>query len=168
MSELLVPRAHTDNEAIVGSLKDVPIKEDESLRMMICSLEGGMEGHDDEIDADSLPLMHHFAPGVYGREIFLQKGIAVVGKLHKHSHLNVIAKGKVIVTTEAGREELEAPCIWTSYANTKRAVFALEDTIWMTIHPTDTDDLDKIEEFTIAKNYTELGLMQPEFAIEGE
>jgi len=167
--DLLTPRLHSENQAIVGSTCNVPINEDLNVRKSICELEASMHGNDDEVEPDSLPLMHHFAPGIYGREIYLHKGVTVVGKLHRHSHLNVIAKGKVVVTTEEGRETLEAPCVWTSFANTKRAVFAIEDTIWVTIHPTDTEDLDEIEEFTIAKGYEELGLEQPILnAIEGE
>lgn len=101
------------------------------------------------------PLKHYFAPGLYAREITLQKDSITVGKLHKHAHVNTISKGRVIVSTEFGCEELVAPCSFVSQPGTKRAVFAAEETVWTTYHPTHETDLVKIEEEVIAKNYDE-------------
>lgn len=107
-------------------------------------------------DTDNCPLKHSFAPGVYVREIFIPKGTVVVGKIHKHAHPNFLMKGKVIVITESGgKETLEAPLSMISEAGTKRVVLALEDTVWITIHATQEVELDKIEDFVIAKNYEE-------------
>lgn len=105
------------------------------------------------------PLKHHFAPSIYGREITLPKGSAIVGKLHKHAHMNNISKGHVRVVTEFGSYELVAPCSFVSEPGTKRVVVALEETIWTTYHPnpTDTQDLAVIEDYVIAKGYDELG-----------
>lgn len=114
-------------------------------------------------------LTHHFAPinGQYGcctyaREIFLPKGSIVIGKIHKHEHLNFIMKGKVSVATEFGKKYFEAPCVFVSELGLKRAVYAEEDTIWVTVHLTQYNseaDLDKIEDEVIAKTYEELGLI---------
>lgn len=105
---------------------------------------------------DKFPVTHHFAPGVYAREMFLPADHAIIGKIHKHAHLNIISKGRVIVTTENGKDELTGPCTFTSYAGTKRAVYVLEDTIWTTIHVTEKTDLAEIEEEIIAKSYDDL------------
>jgi hypothetical protein len=102
------------------------------------------------------PVTHHFAPSVYAREIFMPAGAVVVGKIHKHAHLNIISKGKVIVSTEFGKNELVAPCTFVSEAGTKRAVYIVEDCIWTTIHPTEETDLAKIEDHVIAKDYESL------------
>ncbi len=102
------------------------------------------------------PVTHHFAPSVYAREIFMPAGAVVVGKIHKHAHLNIISKGRVIVSTEFGKKELIAPCTFVSEAGTKRAVYIVEDCIWTTIHPTDETDLAKIEDHVIAKDYESL------------
>ena len=44
-----------------------------------------------------------------------------------------------------------------SEGGTKRALYAVTDLVWTTIHhnPTNTQDLDKIEDIVIAKNYEE-------------
>lgn len=100
-------------------------------------------------------VTHHFAPMVYGREIHMPKGMVIIGKIHKHAHLNVLLTGRVKVATEFGTEELTAPKVWTSEPGTKRAVYMLEDTRWMTIHPNldDSQDLEKIEDYVIAPTY---------------
>jgi len=106
------------------------------------------------------PLVHHFAPYMYAREIFMEKGSLVVGKIHNHAHVNNISKGRVLVTTEFGKEEMVAPCQFVSKPGTKRAVLVLEDCIWTTYHPQKKRDmteadLDDIEADVIAKDYAE-------------
>lgn len=112
-------------------------------------------------DSESCPLKHSFADGCYVREIFIPKGMLVVGKIHKHSHPNFLMKGEVIVVTEEGKQHLQAPCAMISPAGTKRSVYTLEDTTWITVHVTNETDLDKIEEEVIAKDFREIGLEDP-------
>jgi hypothetical protein len=106
-----------------------------------------------------LPLKHTFAPGQYAREIFLPKGCIVVGKIHKHAHLNIVSRGHVTVVTEFGPREIDAregPVTFTSDAGSKRALVCHEDTIWTTIHLTQSTDLAEIEREIIAPGYAEL------------
>lgn len=93
------------------------------------------------------PLVHHFAPSTYGREIFFPADSLVIGKTHRHAHLNIISKGRVTVATEHGIAVLEAPCSFVSEVGTKRAIHAHEDTVWTCIHanPSNTTDLELIE-----------------------
>jgi hypothetical protein len=132
---------------------DVVFEPGISFRDGIMQLQSQMLEMPDQLD---LPLKHHFAPGCYAREIFIPKGTLVIGKIHKHSHLNIISKGSVMVATEFGPLEFSAPHTFVSEVGVKRAVYALEDTIWTTIHVTDETDLDKIEDYVIAKSYDEL------------
>lgn len=112
-----------------------------------------------ELSHVECPLQHIFAPGAVARTIFLPERAVIVGKIHKHAHLNMLHRGKVTVVTEGGGiEMLDAtrfPLIMVSPAGTKRAVHALEDTIWTTVHLTNETDLAKIEEDVIAKTYEE-------------
>jgi hypothetical protein len=105
------------------------------------------------------PLKHTFAPGTYAREIFLPAETFIVGKIHKHAHLNVVVRGRCTVVTEFGRREIDAtrgPVTFTSDAGTKRALFVHEDTVWITVHRTDSTDLAEIEREIIAPDYPEL------------
>lgn len=96
---------------------------------------------------------HYFSDGTYGREMKIKQGTVIVGKIHKHSHINVISQGIIQVWTEFDMVTYEAPITFVSKPLTKRLVKALEDTVWTTIHVTDETDLDKIESEVIADNY---------------
>ena len=113
------------------------------------------EGRD--VGPASCPVKHHFAPGSYGREMTLPAGMVVVGKIHKHAHINVISKGRVQVFTEQeGVLELAAPCTFVSSPGTKRVVHVLEETVWTTVHVTDKTDLAEIEREVIATDFSEV------------
>ncbi len=107
---------------------------------------------------DIFPLTHRFADNVYAREILLPAGTIVIGKIHRHGHLNIITKGHVSVLTEDGVEEFRAPLTFISKPGTKRVVYAHEDTVWTTIHginPAEAGDVDMIEDRIICKTYAE-------------
>jgi hypothetical protein len=114
-------------------------------------------------------LTHYFTPKdekygccAYAREMLIPKGTLIIGKIHRHQHLNFISKGKVKVFTEFGEKYLEAPCTFVSEVGLKRAVYAEEDTLWTTVHLTAFEkesELDKIEQEVIAPSYGDLGLI---------
>ena len=109
-----------------------------------------------ELTPVDCPLQHSFIDGVYVRTIFIPAGTVIVGKIHKHSHANILSQGEVSVMTEdGGLERLKGPLTMTSPAGCKRAVYAHTDTTWTTIHRTDETDLEKIEDYVIAKTYEE-------------
>lgn len=130
--------------------------------------------------AENCTLKHYFTPKdteygccTYAREIFLPKGAIVIGKIHKHQHLNFITKGKVTVFTEFGEKHLEAPCTFISEVGLKRAVYVEEDTLWTTVHLTKFEsesDLAKVEDEVIAPSYDNIGLADalPQMNIQGE
>ena len=69
----------------------------------------------------------------------------------------MISVGKIAVVTEFGSEIIDGPRTWVSQPGTKRAVTAIEDTIWTTVHPTEETDLEKIESHVIAPSYSCIG-----------
>lgn len=119
---------------------------------------------------DKCTLTHYYTPmdeeygcGTYARQMFIPKGTLIIGKIHRHQHLNFIMQGKVSVSTEFGVKYLEAPCVFVSEKGLKRAVVAEEDTIWVTVHLTKhlgEENLDKMEQEVIAPEYKDLGLIE--------
>lgn len=101
-------------------------------------------------------LKHHFAPGVYARELFIPKGHILTGKIHKTTHLNIVAQGKIAVVGSDSRKIISAPAVFVSGPGTKRAGYALQDTTWITIHVTDETDLERIEDQVIARDFDEI------------
>ena len=115
-----------------------------------------------ESAAEQCTLKHYFTPKdekygccTYAREIFLPKGSVVIGKIHRHQHLNFISKGTFV-----------------SEVGLKRAVYVEEDTIWTTVHLTQFDnetELGQIEQEVISPTYEEMGLIGSiEKLLEGE
>lgn len=97
--------------------------------------------------AEQLPQwVHRFTPGLYVREIFMPKGVYVIGKQHKTEHPYVVSKGRAAVwTEEQGVVEIKAPFCGITKPGTRRILYILEDCVWTTFHPTTETDLEKIE-----------------------
>lgn len=106
------------------------------------------------------PLTHHYAPGLYAREIFIPAGSIVVGKIHKHAHINVISHGSAIVVTEFDRVRVVAPYTFVSQPGTKRSLIAETDLVWTTIHTNEDEcrDVEEIESRLIAPDYAAIGI----------
>lgn len=100
-----------------------------------------------ELRCDMPEAEHFFAPGMYGRRFEMPAGMLVVGKIHRHAHLMMVLKGRAHVVTEHGAGVVEAGHVSVSQPGAKRAVYAFEDTVFMTVHhnPSDTENLDEIE-----------------------
>lgn len=94
-----------------------------------------------------MPLKHHFAPGLYMREIFMPADTVVIGRIHKTEHFNILVKGSCLIVNDDGtRDVLRAPMVFVSKAGVQKVLLILEDTIWMTTHVTDETNVEKLEE----------------------
>ena len=109
-------------------------------------------------DNDICPLKHTFVDGAYVREMFMPKGMLIVGKIHKKLHPFFVLKGDVSVVTEEGMKRIKAPYFGVTPVGTKRVLYSHEDTVCITVHVTKETDLEKIEEEIIAKTYDEVNL----------
>jgi hypothetical protein len=94
-----------------------------------------------------IPVFHHFSLGAYERECHLPAHTYVIGKVHRHAHINIISKGRVLLATPTGFQLLTAPCQFINEVGVKRVLYVLEDTVWTTVHKnsSNTQDLAKIE-----------------------
>jgi quercetin dioxygenase-like cupin family protein len=104
-----------------------------------------------ECELIELPFRNHFAKGVYGRELFIPKGTTLTGKIHKYTQINVLVCGELSVLTDEGVKKVKPPFVVVSPAGTKRAAYAHEDSIWLTVHGTEETDVEKIESIFIAQ-----------------
>jgi hypothetical protein len=125
----------------------------QARRNKLMELECAIKDQDTEVTIE--PVIYS-AAGVYAREITIPAGTALVGEIHLKDQINVVSKGVIKVATEEGVRVIEAPCTFVSPAGTKRAGFAMEDTVWTTFLATDkTEDKDVYSEF-IAPDYDAL------------
>lgn len=94
-------------------------------------------------------VRHHFAPGVYAREMTVPIGVVITGAVHKTCHLSILSKGKIKLVSGEDVVELSAPATILADAGAKRAIYAIEEAVWTNIHATNETDLDKlVEELT--------------------
>lgn len=100
-----------------------------------------------------IPVEHIFLGGIYIRQILLPAGTLAIGKRHRFNTCNMILKGRVLVyMTDGSAQEVIAPAIFESEKHVKKMCYAIEDTIFVNIHPTNETDLDKLErEFIISE-----------------
>lgn len=92
------------------------------------------------------PVKHHFAPGVYTREIFMPADTIIIGHIHKTEHLNILVQGACFIVHDDGsHEELRAPMTFVSQAGVQKVLVITEDMIWMTVHVTTETNVEKLE-----------------------
>ena len=108
-------------------------------------------------DSEVFPLEHTFTDGIYIRQMSMKKDSFVIGKIHKHNHVWFLLTGEISVADENNTVDHIAPCYVEAPAGSKRMIYAHEDSVWVNIHanPTNTQDLQELEELIIAKDYEE-------------
>lgn len=100
----------------------------------------------------NLPLNHYFTHGLYGRQIFMPAGSVVVSKIHLQDHITVILQGKAkVVGNDASSQIIQAPDVFITKANTQRALYIIEDCIWLTVHATNAQTVEEFEN-TLVEN----------------
>jgi len=128
---------------------------DIATRNKLMALQDIFEHSPNKLTAADFPTKHHFSNGVYAREIFIAAGRALIGKVHKHSHLFTLV-GDCLIVVEGVQTRYTGQYTGESPAGTQRAIYAVQDTILTTIHVTQETDLNKIEQEVIAPNHTSL------------
>jgi hypothetical protein len=104
-----------------------------------------------QLPSVDLPLEHFFPPGLYVRKIFMPANTFVVSLKHKTTHPFFILHGKVAVLKETADGGFEAESIYVggdmgiTNNNTKRFLYNIEDTTWVTCHanPENIEDPDE-------------------------
>lgn len=82
-----------------------------------------------------LKLKHTFAGGVYMREMFVPKGVLMVGKVHLTADPYVLVSGSMrVFTPEGGVVTLTAPLTGITKAGIKKVGYVLEDSHWINYH----------------------------------
>ena len=136
----------TDDQTELATLMDMSL--DIPLADRINDLERCML----DMPQAECPVVHHFGPGLYIREMTAAAGTLIIGHAHKGEHMNILLKGKVRILNELGVPEvLEAPAVFIAKPGRKIAL-VLEDMVWQNIYATTETDLDKIDELFIDKS----------------
>ena len=100
---------------------------------------------------------NHFAYGTYGRELFIEAGTFIVGKVHRFDCITVFVSGSLRIVTDSGDFDVVAPHIMTTGTGNK-GIYAYEDSVMFTVHPNPADsrDMAEIENNIVAPSYEAL------------
>lgn len=98
------------------------------------------------------PVVHHFGPGVYIREVTIPSGTIALGHCHRHSHMNIMLAGKLALLCDDGQIRiLTAPMMLESAPGQKLA-YAIETTVWQNVYATEERDIERLEEQLFEKS----------------
>jgi len=128
-------------------------KSPEELKQSVVDLENAMlKMTDRQIE---LVTIHHFSPGIYMRELRIPAGVTLTGAIHKTEHLNILSKGDLSVMTEEGIKRLTASQVIKSTPGIKRAGYAHQDSVWITVHsnPDNIRDVKELWELLVVEAF---------------
>jgi hypothetical protein len=107
-----------------------------------------------------IPVKHYIHGGMYAREITIPKGTLITGMIYKFDHFDIMVSGDITVTTDSGEpKRLTGYNCFKGQSGKKRAGYANEDTVWITLHPFGSEvssDGEEIQEFLTAKTFEDL------------
>lgn len=92
-------------------------------------------------------IKHIFSPGVYIRKMWVPQWGVLTSKVHKTEHAFIVSKGRILVYD--GIHEaviLKAHFDGITMPGTRRMGIALDDTVWLNIHPTNIKPKDNSDE----------------------
>lgn len=97
------------------------------------------------------PVVHHFGPGIYIREVTIPAGTIAVGHAQRYEQLNILLRGSVAVVNDGEVKVLRAPLIFTGPPG-RKVGYVIEDAVWQNVYATEETDIEKLEEMFLDKS----------------
>jgi len=105
-----------------------------------------------------LPVNHHHLDGVYIRELFMPAGTLLTGKIHHKEHISILAQGEIRLSNGKEFMQIKAPHIMKDPPGTKRLIYALRDSTFINVIPTDKETLEDIEEEVVSDTFEQFAM----------
>ena len=101
-----------------------------------------------KFEAVECETLHHFAPGIYIREMRAPKGTLLTTYTHKTEYLSICLKGSAVIWSlpTGTTKRIDAPAIVPTQPGTRRVGYIYEDCVWLSIHATNETDIAKLEQ----------------------
>ena len=100
-------------------------------------------------------VQHYHLNGVYVRSLFMPAGSLATGRIHNHESIGILAQGTLRITNGDTSIVVTAPYITVDKPGIKRLGYAETDCTFITVHRTDLDSIDAIEEALVSDTFEE-------------
>ena len=101
-----------------------------------------------DYDKEMFKVQHHFAGGVYAKQMEFNPGYPFKGHKHHFDHMSILAQGEALVEVDGITTHVVGPAVIDIKKNSVHRVKALTPCVWFCIHQTDLTDPDDIDEVT--------------------
>ena len=103
-------------------------------------------------------LNHYRIPGVYARELKLKAGTILTGKIHNFESIGILSQGRMRILTSDGAFIVEAPFMTVDKPGIKRLGVCETDCTFVSVHRTDADTIEDIEDELVSDTFEEFEL----------
>lgn len=111
-----------------------------------------LERNQEHIAQVECNVKHTFAPGVCIREVHMPAGSHIIGHRHTTEHTNIMICGHMLLQADDGTwQDMYAPFMYIAKPGRKVAKI-IEDVVWLNIFPTDSQDIEWIENTFLDKS----------------
>jgi hypothetical protein len=99
------------------------------------------------------PVVHHFGPGVYVREVTIPAGALAMGHKQRFEVLNIVLKGSVAIIDDGSVKVISAPTIFVGKPGRKLG-YCIEECVWQNVYanPDNERDIETLEERYLDKS----------------
>lgn len=109
-----------------------------------------------ELPEGTQEITHYQTDDLYGRRCRIPAGTVGATLVHKYDHIAICLVGTVVLVDQDGtKTTVTAPSVIITKKGTQRAVLAVTDVDWVTVHHCENQDLDNIESILGCKTMTE-------------
>ena len=119
------------------------------LRRKVYEVEERMRDVPDSFKRE-IAVEHYSHGGVYARKIIIPKDTLLTGQIHKYDNMNFMLSGDLLVLIGNVWARAQGPGVILAPAGVKRLAYAIEETIWVTVLPTNEQDPQVIEKMFVA------------------
>ncbi len=111
----------------------------------VIAFENVIKQHPAHLTAKDFVTKHHFLPGIYIRELHIPAGMITTGKIHKYECISLLSKGQRATLVDGKIELITAPYMQMTPPGFKRISLTIEDSVWVTVHLTETTSIRLLE-----------------------
>jgi hypothetical protein len=109
-----------------------------------------------DVVAGTQEITHYQTDDLYGRRCRIPAGTVASTLVHRYDHMAICLVGTVVLVDQNGeRTTVTAPDVVITRKGTQRALLAVTDVDWVTVHHCENQDLDNIESILGCKTMTE-------------